>query len=272
MLHYFSLLFLTTTLWLRYGLFCQWGVGSSEKLSKLPIITQLRSDKAKIYRIRLQNLNVSANLLDWVRWQVTYPLSASVPPPRIEIPSDFPCRILWQLKVLLDRKVLFNPKGLCGGNVLELLISLIKWMFWRIRIFYIEKMQPVCLYDAPMSLGKNRKKDWKVYCCMFSILQCALTMPSILHAFLILVKIYIHTYMYIYTHISYIRIHISYIFNSQTNPMRSLIYLFYGFHSFDKYLLSIVSVFRFPFIGSEKINPNWFVHKENLFYHEEVWQ
>lgn len=76
---------------------------------------------------------------------------------------------------------------------------------------------------CPHVTGEKRKKDWKVYCCTFTILQWAITMPSTLHAFLILVKICIHTYICIYIHISYIRIHISYIFNSQTNPTVILI-------------------------------------------------
>ena len=68
-------------IWNRNGLFCRWGVRSSEKLNKLPIITQLRSGKAKIYRIWfVQSLNVLADLLDWVCWQVMCSLSTSVNP------------------------------------------------------------------------------------------------------------------------------------------------------------------------------------------------
>ena len=83
----------SAAIWHRNGLFCRGGVWSSEKLNKLPIITQLRSGKAKIYRMWFVWM---FQLIYWTEYidrlcalsQLQLILS------RIKILSDFPCRLL----------------------------------------------------------------------------------------------------------------------------------------------------------------------------------
>lgn len=169
---YFELL-LSTTLWKSrslLSLFGRWSNWSLERLSKFPIVTQLRNHETKIqlrsdHRLWMFYLHHWAGPVtcDWLHWWVLQSFSVLVSSIIKKNPNTLPCKILWQLKCCWIGICFIVLKG-----------------FWE-DLYILHWKEPALMFVwLSYAPGKGRKVEKCIIGCSFHYCR-PVSMPSTFH-------------------------------------------------------------------------------------------